>query len=48
MFSEVKLQEKYHYYVEMCGEEEIDPGRIMDFDQYCQMYREIAQFETQE
>lgn len=48
MFREVKLQEKYHSYVEMCGEEEIDPAKVMDFDQYCQMYREIVQSESHE
>lgn len=45
MFSEGKLKEKYNSYVEMCSEEDIDPTKIMDFEQYCQMYREIVQMD---
>lgn len=48
MFSEVKLREKYNSYVEMCDEEEIDATKIMDYDQYCQMYQEIVQMHQQE
>lgn len=48
MFSEVKLKEKYDSYVEMCNEEDIDPGKVMDFDQYCKMYLEIVQMERTE
>ncbi len=48
MFSEVKLKEKYDSYVEMCNEEDIDPAKVMDFDQYCKMYLEIVQMDRAE
>lgn len=48
MFSEGKLKERYSSYVEMCDEEEIEPTKIMDYDQYCQMYLEIVQMTSQE
>lgn len=48
MFSEEKLKGKYSSYVEMCSEEEIEPTKIMDYDQYCQMYLEIVQMDQQE
>lgn len=48
MFNEGKLKEKYSSYVEMCDEEEIDTTKIMDYDQYCQMYLEILQMDGRE
>jgi len=48
MFNEGKLKEKYNSYVEMCDDEEIDTTKIMDYDQYCQMYLEIVQMDSQE
>ena len=48
MYSEGKLKEKYVCYVDMCDEEEIDPTKIMNFEQYCQMYLEIVQMDRQE
>lgn len=48
MFSEVKLKKKYESYIEMCSEEDIDPTKVMDFDQYCKMYIEILQMERQD
>lgn len=48
MFTEGKLKEKYKSYVEMCDSEEIEPTKIMNYDQYCQMYLEILQMDCQE
>lgn len=48
MFNQVKLKEKYDSYIEMCDEEEIDTAKVMDFEQYCQMYLEIVQMDCQE
>lgn len=48
MFSEGKLKEKYSSYVEMCDKDEIDPTKVLDYTQYCQMYLEIVQSSSQE
>ncbi len=48
MFSEGKLKERYSSYVEMCDKDEIEPTKVMDFAQYCQMYLEIVQTSCQE
>lgn len=47
MYSETRLKEKYSSYVSMCQDENIDPEKVLSFQEYCQMYLEIVQPDSQ-
>lgn len=48
MFSEARLRDKYSHYVACCNAEEMDPAKIMDFEQYCEVYLEVLYCESEE